>query len=250
MRLPVLLLLLGICSFATAQRIENVQAHAEGSRVTITFDIVDATPGQTFNVKIYSSYNQFSAPLQNLEGSFGEAVHGGKGNQVVWDARPELGASYDDNLLFEVRAIPSAIPWSFKSPAGGKTLRLGKSVDISWTGGSPEQQVQIDLMRGTNVVRENIGRTSNNGYYSWKIDDSLEKGDGYQFKVSTEGGNQSITSPQFSIKGKPPVWLYIAPLAVAGGAAALLSGGGGNDSGGGGGGGANDLPNPPDVPLN
>lgn len=222
-----------------AQSIENIKAVFQGSKIIITYDINDPKPGQnSYNIQLFSSFDNFKAPLTFIKGDVGNEVRPGAGKRIEWEAG-EIG-TFKGNLTFEVRGEIVAA-WLFKSSPGKVTK--GKATRIEWQGGKPDDNVKIELVKGGKTVPVMDGK--NTGAYNWAVPPDLEKGDGYQLKLTSKG--TTITSELFSVKKKMPIWMIAAPIAVVGGLVAVLAGGGGGDksdttnpdS-------SNDLPQPPD----
>lgn len=244
LRTPLVVLFLFGALVAFSQQIENVKATVSGDHVIITYHITNASPGTHFRVQLYASHNNFSAPLTQVSGDVGDVdIADGGERRIDWNAKDEL-QTYSGDISFEVRAAPVIVPLVLKSPVAGTVIKKGKTANIAWSGGSQSQSVVIELLHNGDLVQQ-VGQTPNSGNYSWDVPGALEKGGGYQFRITA--GTEQATSSSFTIKKKTSALVYIAPVAVAGGAAALLLGGGG------GGGGdnnnppptSNDLPSPP-----
>lgn len=237
---------LSLSTSLQAQRIENVKATVENDKVIITYDVTGVTSGQRFKAQLFSSHNNFSSPLFRVSGDVGE-ITPGIGKRIEWDAKAEL-ATFSGDITFEVRGQPVTVEvrateekkpvWAFKMPSGKSSIRRGKNNSIEWTGGTPSDDIKIELMRHGKVLQK-IADAKNSGSYSWAIPKNFEKGAGFQLKVSS--GSESATSATFEVKTKYPLWLKIAPVVVVGGVIAILGGGGGKKTSSGG-----DLPIPPE----
>ncbi len=236
--LPVLLLAVG--SIVQAQTIENIKAVTQGSKVIITFDILNAKPGQDFNVQIFSSHNGFGSPLTFISGDVGSNVKPGTGKRAEWDAQGELH-NFSGDITFEVRGEPS-IGWGFKSPTSASGIKRGKSNIIAWTGGAAGDNVKLELLN--NGKAQSVGETKNNGQFSWDAPADLAVGGGYQMRLTS--GSNTITSEPFSVKHKIPTLLKLAPVILIAALIPALSGGGKKEPGGVVTPPAADLPSPPD----
>ncbi len=216
-----------------AQRLENIRAEAinGGESVIITYDLTGGNASSKYNVTVYSSHNNFAAPLNQVTGDLNE-VKPGTGKRIVWNTRNEI-TSYSGDITFELRADPIALPLSVKTPGG---VKKGKATTITWEGTTGES-VQLDLVKNGTVVNQ-IGRTNDLSKYVWSVPADLEKGSGYQVRLTANG--RTVSSDSFSVKSKVKPIYFIIPGAVVVGAVVFLAAKGG-------GGGANDLPVPPDV---
>jgi len=83
-----------------------------------------------------------------------------------------------------------------------------------------------------------IGVTTDSNKYSWSVPFDVEKGSGYQIRLTS--GARSTTSEPFSVKPKTKALVYIVPAAVVVGVTVFLV------TRSGGGKGPKDLPTPPD----
>src|ERR1700755_762821 len=106
MRIPVLIALFFIAFQLSAQRLENI--HAEvingGERVMITYDITGVPVNQKFKISVYSSHNNYSAPLTQVTGDINN-VGPGVGKRIEWNARNEMN-DYNGDITFELHADP------------------------------------------------------------------------------------------------------------------------------------------------
>lgn len=222
---------------AFAQRVENIKAEVlgDGEKVIITYDITGASEGQKFKVTLYSSHNNFAAPLSLVTGDVGRdrELPAGLGKRIEWSAKSELKEFVGD-VTFEVRAELVAT-FFIDSPTVGSKFKKGKTLDITWKGGSQGESMRLDLMKGNTVVTQ-IASVQNNQRFSWVIPKSMEKGNDYQVRLTGDSG--SAVSGNFGIKSKTPLMLKILPVVAVGGIAYLVLGGKDKKE--------SDLPKPPE----
>lgn len=225
-----LLCLLTYSSYS--QSITNVNAQLSGDVVNITYNLNADDPNQEFDIRLYSSHNNFSSPLQLVAGDVGRGVRAGTGKRIVWRARDELG-TYSGSIQFEVRGNPIGAPsdaLTITKPEAGDSFKKGSILPVQWRGGIPNQNIKLELYQNTIMLRD-IGTTPNTGNYSWNIPTDL-KGSGYNVKLfNVNEPNAAVFSGTFKIKGKLPLAVKLLPIAAAGGVAALLLGGGGGGDG-------------------
>src|SRR6185295_7886990 len=88
----VLFIAIFACAFlgVKAQKVENVRAAASGEQIIITYDLSGTKPEQRFKVNLYSSHNNFAAPVFQVTGDLGENVSAGKGKHIAWNAKNEI----------------------------------------------------------------------------------------------------------------------------------------------------------------
>ena len=234
-KLLLLVLLAPLALFS--QKIENQKAFAQGEKIIITYDI-SGLAGDKYDIALYASANNFSSPLQRVTGDVGNGQAEGNGKRIEWDAKAELG-NYKGELSFEVRAEVIAALAMKNQIASAKR---GKSVQVYWRGGTKNQDVKIELLKG-GVSQGVMGTVANSGTYQWAISSSEKTGSGYQLRLVN--GKEMVTTVPFSIKPKVPMLVKILPLVAIGAIVATL--GGGSKPGQ-----VKDtpLPTPPDLGLN
>jgi len=213
----------------SAQQVNNVKASLSGEDVIITYDLVGTKVGQRFRIELFSSFDNYGAPLQLVSGDVGEDQLGGPGKQIVWKAKEEISV-FSGNITFEVRSTITFSPIQITSPTSSSAFKPGGSLPIKWNGGMPDSQLQIELMK-TNTLNRSIGSSANNGMYNWSIPKDVAKGTDYQIKMYdvSDRANTEIMSSNFGIKGKGGAGKFLIPLAVAGAGAGVflaLQGGG------------------------
>jgi hypothetical protein len=222
---------------AYAQRVENIKAVVlgDGEKVIITYDITGASEGQKFKVTLYSSHNNFASPLSLVNGDVGRdrELPPGLGKRIEWSAKDELKEFVGD-VTFEVRAELVAT-FFVDSPAIGSKVKKGKTLNITWKGGSPGESMRLDLMKGGAVIAQ-IASVQNNQRFAWVVPKTMDKGSDYQVRLTGDSG--SAMSGNFGIKSKTPFMLKILPVVAVGGIAYLVLGGKEKKE--------SDLPKPPE----
>ena len=135
--LGLLMPLAGVC-----QKIENLKAVSEGNKIIITYDISGGVTGDSYEVSLYASHNNYSSPLKLTSGEIGKGVTEGRGKRIEWEAKAELG-DYKGELSFEVRAEVIA---AFALLNKVISAKRGKTVPVSWRGGNKNREVKIELL--------------------------------------------------------------------------------------------------------
>ncbi len=231
------------CGSLSAQKIENVKATINGDDIIITYDL-SGKEGQEFRINLYASNSNFSKAIIKATGDIGGKITPGKDKRVVWNAKNEI-PDYKGDLVIEVRGEAGVVsssptasvrPLSFLSPTGGG-VKKGKILSISWTGGIPTENIELNLLEN-GVVKEKISEQSNNGVYSWQVPSGTKTGS-YQLKVTGSTSGDAI-SPNFKVKAKIPLLLKVLPIVAVGAVAAIVIGGGGGPDK------VSDLPVPPE----
>ncbi len=232
LRYPALLLLLILIQTTIhAQKVQNVRAEKDGDYVKIIYDLEGEDSVDKYDVELYGSHNNFTAPLQMVTGDIGENIAPGQDKLVIWRPREEL-STYTGEIVFEVRATVMGAYYKINAPTSASKFKKGKSMTIRWSGGEPSEKLRIELKRYDGRVETIAGTVDNSGSYTWTAPKSIKGGKGYQVQiVNTSDAAKKGTSKTFKVSGGIPVAVLIAAPVVVGGviAAVLLSGGDDDD---------------------
>ena len=145
-----LLIALIVPFLSTAQKIDNLKAVLNGDEIIITYDLTSTNAVDKFDVSIYSTHNNFSVQLQQLSGDVGRNIGVGTGKKIIWYAKNELG-NFKGEISFEIRAEVLAGLIQTNQFASAKR---GKSIPITWSGGSASQDVKIELIKAVKEIRD------------------------------------------------------------------------------------------------
>jgi len=236
MRIALLGVLFLVTFQISAQRLENIRAESinGGEKVVITYDINGGNSDTKYNVKVYGSHNNFSTSLTAITGDVNN-VSPGTNRRIEWNAKSEI-SDFAGDITFELRADAIVTAANVNTPSG---VKKGKTTNISWSGGSPGDNIKLELVKSGVVVQQIANTTSTGNKFTWSVPSDTEKGSDYQVRLTSPGGIS--TSNPFAVKSKLKAWVIIVPAAVVAGVVVFLvtkkSGGGGKD---------NNLPIPPD----
>jgi hypothetical protein len=228
--IKITLLVMFIASYANAQKLDLDWIEVAGDKVVVHYNLEDGNPNHQYLVSLFSSKDNFSAPLTRVSGDVGTEVKPGKDRKVTWDVTKELGA-FKGNLTFEIRGrvfVPFVKLVEFEE---GKVYKRGKNYPVTWTSGNLSGQVNVELFKGTDRVwGEN--NLPNVGKYQWYIQSSAKKGSDYTLKfTNTKDRNDYVVSKPFVIKPKVPLLVKVGALVAVGVGIKLATAGGGNDPG-------------------
>lgn len=213
--------LLAILTTGSGQSIENVVATVRENLITVEYDFNPGSETSRYKIQLFTSHNNFAAPLALVSGAVGE-VEGGGRKTITWAARSEL-VNYSGDLSFEVRGEPivAVKPLSFASPVTGASVKRGKNLSITWIGGAKGESVQLKLMQD-GAVKQDLGKQPNTGSLDWSVPKKTPKGT-YQVSIASATGN--AMSMPFKIKPKTGAFIKIFPVILAGAAVYFLIGG-------------------------
>jgi hypothetical protein len=220
MRFLYLATLVIVSHLSYAQSFENVKAVAQSDKVIIYYDLIASNQEQTFAVQIFGSHDNFSHPIKFVTGDIGTSVRPGVNKRVEWSVEAEL-KTFKGDITFELRGLPNALKLSFRTPAPGKSLKKGKKTDVQWLGGTPSQQVRINLYQGEKMIAP-VTETSNTGKVTWVVPKDVKKGSDYYLKMTS--GSESVNSGTFRIKSRTPFIVKALPVLLVAGAAYFVLG--------------------------
>jgi len=203
-----------------AQSVENVVASFDGEKISITYDLNHTLADQKFKVSIFSSHNNFQSPITLVTGDVGDNILVGKSKKITWNVRSELPPYFNDDLSFKVKALLIALPKTeIKQPVAENTkketgykisplqksaFKRGRSMQLTWQGGSMSDQINVDLLKD-DIVQQPLMPTQNTYSYQWQIPKKQSKGKNYAIRISSATNPlQKSTSDIFKIKSKTP----------------------------------------------
>jgi len=137
------LFLLFIVFEGYTQKIENVKATADGDFVHITYQLFGEFPEQTYNVKVYSSKDEYAKPLQFAEGDANKSNITQGSRKITFDAKKEF-QSFEGEVKFRIVATVVS-DFHVINPPMGLVTKRGKNIPVAWEGFRPGASVNIDL---------------------------------------------------------------------------------------------------------
>lgn len=208
-----------------AQTIEMGIIETAGDKVIVHYKLDDPNPNHLYAVSLYSSKDNFIAPLTRVKGDVGTEVKPGSDNKIIWDITSELGA-YKGKLTFEIRGRVFIPFVKLTNTNEGQVFKRTKNYPVLWTSGNLSGQVNIELFQGQERIwGEN--NLPNSGKYDWFVPGSAKKGSNYVLKfTNAKDRNDFVQSKPFTIKPKIPFMFKAAAMLLVGGGIAVAAGGG------------------------
>jgi hypothetical protein len=211
------------------------------NEVVLHYDLIDTTRYRTYTIRVYSSVDNFLAPLVQVTGDVGLEVTPGVNKRIAWNAKQELGATFSGAVELDVRGrvyVPFIRLVGFEDV---RDLRRTKSRIIKWTGGSPQNILNIQLYSNEDKLVHTFPNVPNELQYHLTIPGSVKTGKGYYLRIAeARNADLIVLSSRFAVKPKYPMMLKVAAVAVVAGVAYFLLGNQGT--------GDNELEGPPTVP--
>lgn len=225
MRKPLFIWLLALSSPAFAQDFIVKRLEAAQGKINIYFDLID-TLARAYTINVYSSRDNFIAPLQKITGDAGLEIKPGLNKKIVWDAPAELGPAFDGKVALEVRGR-AYIPFvRFDRFEEYKALKRGKPYMINWTGGTPQNILHFELYKGDKKVGVNFTDVANTGKYKMTFPHSVKPGKDYTLKITdTKNKDEIVYTGKFAVKRKVPLLVKAIPLVGIGTLVYFLTGG-------------------------
>jgi hypothetical protein len=230
MRDSFILALVFFSLVCNAQNIQNLDASFNDGNVIITYDLPEKNPNRTYYLKVFSSRDNFTNPLQEVTGDVGEDITIGTNKKIVWNAAKELG-TFDGELIFKLKGEMNALPLVLINPTNNRKIKKGKELSIKWQGGKSDSKVKLGLYQ-EDVMVTSLGEQGNTGSYNWRVPKKFNKG---EFIIKLSSGNEIVQS-SIVVKSSSKLLLIGLPVVAVGAAVAVLAGGGDGS----------DLPAPPE----
>jgi hypothetical protein len=235
--------LLLLVQYTHAQKVDITWVEIAGSKIIVHYNLETSNPNHEFSVSLFTSRDNFSAPLTKVTGDVGNEVKPGKDKKITWDVIAELG-NFRGDLELEIRGRVFVPFMKLVNFDADRKYKRGKSYPLTWISSEMSGQVDIELYDGQTRVTSDRG-VPNTGKFEWFLPGSVKPGKDYQLKfTNVKNRDEVIYSGTFAVVPKVPMAVKgLIGLAVIGGGVAAAAAGGG---GGGGGDTTSKLPLPPD----
>lgn len=211
-------------SICAAQGVSIRKIDISGSKIIVFYSLQDPNPGNEYQLRLYSSVDNFMSPLAKVTGNVGDEVKPGNDLKMEWNIVDEFGP-YKGRLSVEIRGkvfVPFVKLQGFDV---NKKYKRGKPIDIAWKAGATNM-INIELFKGSQRVAGE-SNLQNNGTHTVYVPSSAKPGNDYRLKITDTRTSDVVYSPVFVVTPAIPLLLKVLPVVAIGGAAAALGGGGG-----------------------
>lgn len=227
------ILLVALVAFATTSKAQDFSikfAELSENGVVVYYDLIDTVKERTYSIYVYSSRDNFLAPLKELSGDQGLEVKPGKNKKIAWNAKQELGATFNGAVELEIRGRVYVPFLRFQGFEHVPVYKRKTPFIVKWAGGTRQNILNFQLYKGEKLVHT-FPNAPNESQYTIEIPNTVKPGTGYFFRISdTKNKEQVVVTPQFTVKRKIPLIVKAIPLAIIGFVAyKLFSGSKGND---------------------
>jgi hypothetical protein len=210
------------CCTVFAQSLEVNRIELAGDNIVLYYELRDSVPQRTYTINVYSSRDNYLNALTSVSGDYGLEIKPGNQKKITWNAKQELGSSFNGKVGVEVRArvyVPFILFDSFDK------IKRGKPKDVTWRGGTRQNILNFELYNKDNEKVAVIPNVSNAGHTSLFIPEDVKPGKGYRFKIVDSKNKDQVTYTQpFAVRRKVPLLYYVLGTAVVGGVVSLLIG--------------------------
>lgn len=228
MRLLLTLVLSSSLLAANAQTVTIKKVELSGDKILVFYDLEDSNSEREFLLNVFASKDNFTAPLQKVNGDIGSEIKPGLNKKVEWRIREEYGG-YKGKLALEIRGkayMPFIKLQNFNT---AESYKRGKQYDVLWKPGNTNP-LQIELFKGDQRIAGDVN-LPNDGTYTLNIPSHAKSGSDYRLKITdSKNSEEVIYTNYFKVKPKVPILLKVLPVLAVGGVAALLVGGGGDEN--------------------
>jgi hypothetical protein len=230
---------------AVAQQVIIRKVELAGEKIIVHYDLEDNTPNREYELKLYSSKDNFASPLTKVTGDIGQEVKPGTGKKVEWNVLQEFGG-YKGKIALEIKGRVFSPFVKLQGFDASRTYKRGKSYNLAWKPGN-SNPIHIELYKGGQRITGEMNQP-NNGSHTFFIPPKAGASSDYRLKITDARQSEDVLfTDNFKVKPKLPLLLKVLPVVAVVGGVVLLSGqlGGEKESDDTG----NEIPDP-DFPRN
>jgi hypothetical protein len=200
---------------SSAQEFSILKLELLSDGVAVHYDLIDTTRNRTYTVHMYSSIDQFLAPLEKIKGDVGLQVKPGRSKKVVWNTREEFGPQFNGDVQLEIRGhvyVPFLMLDKFKD-----VQVRNRGFLVKWSGGQAHNILNFQLHRADGKLEYALSNVANASETKIVIPSSVKPGKDYYFRISdSKNKDQVVESQRFQIRRKYPLVSKVALIAIAG----------------------------------
>lgn len=215
----VALLMACLAGRSDAQSIDLKYVEIVSNQLIVHYDLTDTMAGRSYSVHLYSSLDGYLNSLEKVSGDVGLEIKPGKDKKIAWDFKQEPGVTPKGRVAIEVKARLFVPFINAENINGYKVFKRGRSYNLTWSGGSAQNILNFDLMKGDRKITT-FPNLANVGHHSFDIPSYVKPGKNYRFRISDSKNKEDMVyTSLFRVKRKTP--LLIKTLSVAGLAAGV-----------------------------
>lgn len=187
-------------------------------QLLLHYDLIDTVRDHTYSVYVYSSKDNFLSPLEKISGDAGLEVRPGTNRKITWNAKEELGPTFNGDIELEIRGRVYIPFIRFEGFKDFDVRKRGVPFLVKWSGGSRQNILNFQLYQGDEKLKYTFPNAPNNSEHKLTIPTSIKPGKDYYFRISdTKNKDQIVETTKFQIKRKYPLALKAIPILIAAG---------------------------------
>src|SRR3954471_7740172 len=146
----ILILFMLITQIGYAQNFTIHKVEVAGDKINLYYELTDIDLSRTYTVSVFSSRDNYISPLAKVNGDIGLEIKPGGNKVISWNAREELGSTYEGDVALEIRGR-IYIPF-VRLDGLQRTFKRGVSNELTWTGGTQQNILNFELYKGEEKI--------------------------------------------------------------------------------------------------
>ena len=92
-----------ISGLVQSQGVENLKVQLSGGDIILHFDLASPSSQGFFEIEVFSSHDNFNAPLHHVSGDVGFEIRPGQSKRITWEVKEGIG-NYTGRLSLEIQS--------------------------------------------------------------------------------------------------------------------------------------------------
>lgn len=218
-----LYLLLFASSSVYAQEFSIKAVELTNDQVILHYDLIDTTKNRTYTIFVYTSRDNFLAPLNQLTGDAGLEVRPGLNRKITWNAKAELGSTFEGDVELEIRGRVYVPFIRFQGFEDVQVRKRNVPFIVKWSGGTRQNILNFQLYQGEKLVYT-FPNVANANEYKVVLPNAVRPGKDYYFRIAdSKNRDQVVITSKFDVKRKIPLIVKVIPVIGVGALAYTLT---------------------------
>lgn len=218
-----LYLLLLTSTYVCAQEFSIKTVELTADQVILHYDLIDTTKNRTYTIFVYTSRDNFLAPLNQLTGDAGLEVKPGLNRKITWNAKAELGSTFEGDVELEIRGRVYVPFIRFQGFEDVQVRKRNVPFLVKWSGGTRQNILNFQLYQGEKLVYT-FPNVANANEYKVVLPNAVRPGKDYYFRIAdSKNRDQVVITSKFDVKRKIPLIVKVIPIIGVGALAYTLT---------------------------
>lgn len=191
-----------------AQEVHIREIALLGDYVQIIYDLSDADITHKYQLSLYSSFDNYILPLQEVEGDIGVDLSVGGNKKIRWYARREFGEDFKGDIALELKGklyIPFVTLNDFENVS---RMKRDRPYTLTWVAGRGSNVLTWDLYNAKNERVHTFTNIANVGEYELLIPKDIKPGKDYTLKITDQNNKEDIViTPAFEVQRRVPLYV-------------------------------------------